>query len=259
MEGICYIWSSKEKFQQYMWATEGCGWSSWSTTWSSVSLWPSQRTQTAYTPVIQNMFYLTIIHACKVLCNLIIVIVENCLGVQEGRSALIETDLEEKILSAYEDREDLEYLDIMSRPPAPTTFLSKGQEIRSKLNRNFINIRNRNPSFDEEALDGGKSQKEIASELSAALEDLAFKPLDPDSLQLDFVIDGKVENIRTDQGDRVEYFTISIYLGRRLLRKIKRSLEEIRNFDNEVRRNVNYDMPNLSELSRRSFTFRSVG
>lgn len=162
----------------------------------------------------------------------------------------METDLEERILSTYEEKEESEFLDIMTRPPAPRIFLSRGQEIRSKQNKNFINIRNRNPSFDEEAQTSDKSQKDIAEELCSALEQLAFNPSSLESDQLDFVIDGKVESIRTDHGDRVEYFTITIYLGHRFLRKIKRSLVEIRNFDNEVRRSVNYDMPNLSDLSR---------
>lgn len=205
------------------------------------------------------MFYLTIIHACKVLCNLIIVIVENCLGVVEGRSSLMETDLEERIISIYEEKEDTEYLDIMSRPPVPTTLLTRGQEIRSKHNKNFINIRNRNPSFDEEAQVSEKSQKEINEEMCSVLEQLAFNPYSPEADQLDFVIDGKVESVRTDHGDRVEYFTVTIYLGHRLLRKIKRSLGEIRHFDNEVRRSVNYDMPNLSDLSRSELTARSSG
>lgn len=169
----------------------------------------------------------------------------------------METDLEERIISTYEEKEDTEYLDIISRTRAPTTLLTRGQKIRSKQNKNFINIRNRNPSFDEEAQVSEKSQKEINEELCSVLEQLAFNPSSLEADQLDFLIDGKVESVRTDYGDRVEYFTVTIYLGHRLLRRIKRSLLEIRNFDNEVRRSVNYDMPNLSDLSKSELTARS--
>lgn len=90
-----------------------------------------------------------------------------------------------------------------------------------------------------------KKQKKAQA---AELEELAFShPMSGEGL--DFVVDGKVESIRSEAGDRIDHFTIEVYLGASFLTRVKRNLIQIRTFDNEVRHKINYDMPNLSDLS----------
>lgn len=193
-----------------------------------------------------TVFYLTIIHAVKVMCNLLIVIVENCLGVSENSH--LEQDLEERIL-AKNDEEDMSYLDIMtSQVPNNPVNSSKGREIRAKRNKSFLDIRRREPSIRENRANSQEIRKKNQS-LAAQLQELAFNHQES-SESLDFVVDGKVESIRSKEGDRIDYFTIEVYLGTTFLTKVKRNLIQIRTFDNEVRHNINYEMPNLSDLSK---------
>lgn len=194
-----------------------------------------------------SIFYLTIIHALKVMCNILIVIVENCLGVNEGRR--LDQGIEERLLARQDEEEpDTEYLDIMSSIPPEQKFSSKGQEIRAKRNKNFLDIQTKAPDSRHNRANSTEYRLEKFV-LATELESLAF--LHPRSGEgLDFVVDGKVESIRSEAGDKIDHFMIEVYLGAKLLTKVKRNLIQIRCFDNEVRYSINYDMPNLSDLSK---------
>jgi hypothetical protein len=194
------------------------------------------------------MFYLTTIHAIKVMCNLLIVIVENCVGVQEGRSAMFETDFEERLLANTEENGNTDYLDIMTAAPTERKYGSKGDEIRSKRNQNFIEIKNKARVPREKRANSLEMLQEVKL-LERELDNFALSHHKGQEIGLDFVVDGKVESIRTGDGDRMDHFGIEMYLGEKFVTKVKRNLIQIRNFDNMVRHSINYDMPNLSDLS----------
>ena len=45
-------------------------------------------------------------------------------------------------------------------------------------------------------------------------------------------------------------FTIDVYIEDTKILRLKKSIEDIRLFDKEVRRTINYDIASLSEISR---------
>lgn len=52
------------------------------------------------------------------------------------------------------------------------------------------------------------------------------------------------------KGQRLEFFTIDVYIEETKILRLKKSIEDIRLFDKEVRRTINYDIASLSEISR---------
>ena len=69
------------------------------------------------------------------------------------------------------------------------------------------------------------------------------------SKAFDFIVDHKIES-SFSKGQRLEVFTINVYIEETKVVRIKKSIEDIRLFDKEVRRCINYDIPSLSEISR---------
>ncbi len=178
------------------------------------------------------MFYLIVMHSVKLICNLFVIIMENCFGITDRHYEVHAAIIDDQFIN-----EDMSYLNIAAREDL--------EAVRDRRFKTMIIPKQNALAATLEAQSEDKPQDEPVEHL---LERAVSNPHDPDHM-LHFEVDHKIESSLRD-GMRIEYFTIQLFIGERKILTLKKSIEDIRQFDRDVRRLINYDIPNLAEISR---------
>lgn len=240
-----------------------------------------------------------LLHSVKIVCNLFIVILENCFGIKEKDSNIyaLEADhLIEKVIQEEETKDETSYLDIMddeanqpkgdSSQPGRVSLLSKDVVEKPDLQDALeaTPFRKRTPSISEANLNSRKSLVGLREKpptpkrptlnetrdlsgsfickefVKMAINEEADENSDDGSHQslFSFVVDDKIETFAKNEVV-MDFFTILLYYKDEKVLQIKRSLEEIRQFDKQLKKEIIYDLPTLSTLSKFMCKSRSFG
>lgn len=131
--------------------------------------------------------------------------------------------------------ENLDYLDIMTdqeQPKAPVKKTKKVIELYKKAD-------------DQETEVDGKSKQELADLLEKVFGD----PEGPERESFKCVLDRKFERSEKN-GIVLELFLIDVFVGDTKIRRVKKSLNDLRFLDVSLRKKVDHNLPSLAKLSK---------
>lgn len=187
-----------------------------------------------------------LLHSLRVICNLFLVIIENCFGIRDPNDEIYNLDLEDEMMN----NEDLD-TQVLSND------MMKGKQ---ETNQRLTEIRKTNRALTKVLIQpikdlegqGGAGQTSIGLDdipVSELIEQAVYRP---DQLEhpVDFAVLSNTE-IMIRKGVATEHFVIKIFCGERDLLRIRKSLFDIRDFDRELKRGVTYELPELSTLGSR--------
>lgn len=191
----------------------------------------------------QSSFYLMLLHSLRVICNLFLVIIENCFGIRDPNEEIYNLDLEDEMVGG--DDLDTEVL---------SNSIMKGKQ---EQNHRPTEIRKTNRALTKVMIEpirettgvgaSGKQDQPLDEiPISEIIEKAVYHP---DQLQnpVEFAVLSNTE-IMIRKGVATEHFVIKVFCGERDLLRIRKSLFDIRAFDRELKRKVTYELPELSTL-----------
>lgn len=157
---------------------------------------------------------------------------ENCFGIRDRRHEIHASIIDEQFIN-----EDMSYLNITPKDDV--------EAVRDRRFKTMIIPKQNALAATLAAEVATKTPEEPVDDL---IQKAVKNPHDPD-FHMHFEVDHKIDSSIKD-GVKMEYFTFDVFIGDRKIMRLRKSIEEIRSYDRDVRRLINYDIPNLSEISK---------
>lgn len=165
-------------------------------------------------------------------------IVENCFGIRSKHAEVYTTTIEDQIL----DRDDIgDSLQIIETGSASPPKQSAGH-FKPIKGGGMVDITMAMEPLD---LERKRADPKFRQEISELLDRAA---IDSD-LHVDIIIEDKIVTSDMD-GLLLESFTINLVVESQPISRVRKSLNDIRDFDKEARHQISYEIPSLSILSR---------